>query len=258
MRRDAAPRARASRRRGLLLERRGRALAVRRPPRGLLGGLWELPGGELAAGEPPEPALARALRERVGLGVAARRAARRGRARLHAPRAAPARLPRRGAARAASAARASTHTAGCRQPRSRRFRSAAPRARRSRSCGVGAARLRSVDGVCGAGRPLRGCIFARVSSRFGHTFRITTFGESHGGGVGVVVDGCPPRLPLDAAEIQRDLDRRRPGQSPLTTPRQEADRVEILSGVFEGRDARHADRAARAQSGRAARAPTST
>src|SRR5262245_65303097 len=73
-----------------------------------------------------------------------------------------------------------------------------------------------------------------VSSRFGHTFQITTFGESHGGAVGVVVDGCPPRLPLDAAEIQRDLDRRRPGQSALTTPRQEEDRVESLSGVFEG------------------------
>jgi len=74
-----------------------------------------------------------------------------------------------------------------------------------------------------------------VASRFGRQFQITTFGESHGGGVGVVVDGCPPRLAIDAAEIQRDLDRRRPGQSRLTTPRQEADRVEILSGVFEGR-----------------------
>jgi chorismate synthase len=74
-----------------------------------------------------------------------------------------------------------------------------------------------------------------VSSRFGQVFQIATFGESHGGGVGVVVEGCPPRLALDAEEIQRDLDRRRPGQSHLTTPRQEADRVEILSGVFEGR-----------------------
>jgi chorismate synthase len=74
-----------------------------------------------------------------------------------------------------------------------------------------------------------------MGSSFGRIFRITTFGESHGGGVGVVVDGCPPRLPLAAEEIQRDLDRRRPGQSRLTTPRQEADRVEILSGVFEGR-----------------------
>jgi chorismate synthase len=74
-----------------------------------------------------------------------------------------------------------------------------------------------------------------MSSEFGRVFRIATFGESHGGGVGVVVDGCPPRLALDAGDIQRDLDRRRPGQSRLTTPRQEADRVEILSGVFEGR-----------------------
>jgi chorismate synthase len=74
-----------------------------------------------------------------------------------------------------------------------------------------------------------------MSSQFGQVFRITTFGESHGGGVGVVVDGCPPRLALDVADIQRDLDRRRPGQSRLTTPRDEADRVEILSGVFEGR-----------------------
>jgi chorismate synthase len=74
-----------------------------------------------------------------------------------------------------------------------------------------------------------------VSSRFGQVFQIATFGESHGGAVGVVVDGCPPRLPISAEEIQRDLDRRRPGQSSLTTPRQEADRVEILSGVFEGR-----------------------
>jgi chorismate synthase len=73
-----------------------------------------------------------------------------------------------------------------------------------------------------------------VSSSIGRIFRITTFGESHGGGVGVVVDGCPPRLPIAVEEIQADLDRRRPGQSRLTTPRQEADRVEILSGVFEG------------------------
>jgi chorismate synthase len=74
-----------------------------------------------------------------------------------------------------------------------------------------------------------------MASSFGTLFRVSTFGESHGGGVGVVVDGCPPRLVLDVTEIQRDLDRRRPGQSRLTTPRQEADRVEILSGMFEGR-----------------------
>ena len=73
-----------------------------------------------------------------------------------------------------------------------------------------------------------------MSSTFGRIFKIATFGESHGGGVGVVIEGCPPRLEIDASEIQRDLDRRRPGQSRLTTPRQEADRVEILSGVFEG------------------------
>ena len=73
-----------------------------------------------------------------------------------------------------------------------------------------------------------------MSSQFGKLFRIATFGESHGGGVGVVVEGCPPRLALEASDIQHDLDRRRPGQSHLTTPRQEADAVEILSGLFEG------------------------
>ena len=70
-------------------------------------------------------------------------------------------------------------------------------------------------------------------SSFGERFRITTFGESHGGGVGVVVDGCPAGLPLTAADIQVELDRRRPGQSRLVTQRQEADEVEIYSGVFE-------------------------
>ena len=73
-----------------------------------------------------------------------------------------------------------------------------------------------------------------MSSSLGVLFRISTFGESHGGGVGVVLDGCPPRLPITVEEIQRDLDRRRPGQSKLTTPRNEADRVEILSGVQDG------------------------
>ncbi len=73
-----------------------------------------------------------------------------------------------------------------------------------------------------------------MSSQSGQLFRIATFGESHGGGVGVVVDGCPARLPLDVSEVQRELDRRRPGQSRFTTPRQEEDRVEILSGLFEG------------------------
>lgn len=76
--------------------------------------------------------------------------------------------------------------------------------------------------------------FRAVSNSFGQSFRITTWGESHGPAVGVVIDNCPARLPLTAEEIQADLDRRRPGQSDITTPRQEADRVEILSGVFEG------------------------
>jgi chorismate synthase len=67
---------------------------------------------------------------------------------------------------------------------------------------------------------------------FGHLFRVTTFGESHGAAIGCVVDGCPPRIPLTAADIQRDLDRRRPGQSRFTTQRQEPDIVKILSGVF--------------------------
>ena len=73
-----------------------------------------------------------------------------------------------------------------------------------------------------------------VSSSFGHLFRIHTWGESHGGGVGVVIDGCPPRIPLSADDIQVELDRRRPGQSHITSPRQEDDNAEILSGVFEG------------------------
>ena len=67
---------------------------------------------------------------------------------------------------------------------------------------------------------------------FGHMFRVTTFGESHGVAIGCVVDGCPPMIPLEAAEIQLDLDRRRPGQSRFTTQRQEPDAVKILSGVM--------------------------
>jgi len=73
-----------------------------------------------------------------------------------------------------------------------------------------------------------------MSSSFGQIFRISTFGESHGGAVGVVVDGCPPRLPISLEEVQADLDRRRPGQSRITTSRQEADQAEIVSGLFEG------------------------
>ena len=73
-----------------------------------------------------------------------------------------------------------------------------------------------------------------MASTFGTLFRISTFGESHGGGVGVVIDGVPPRLPISEADLQFDLDRRRPGQSRLVTQRDEADQAEILSGVFEG------------------------
>jgi chorismate synthase len=74
-----------------------------------------------------------------------------------------------------------------------------------------------------------------MGNTFGQLFRITTWGESHGGGVGVVVDGCPPQLALTEADIQPDLDRRRPGQSKIVTPRKESDEVKILSGTFEGK-----------------------
>lgn len=71
-------------------------------------------------------------------------------------------------------------------------------------------------------------------STFGTLFRVTTFGESHGPAVGVIIDGCPPRLPLTVEEVQRELDRRRPGQSAITTQRRELDQVEILSGLQDG------------------------
>jgi chorismate synthase len=74
-----------------------------------------------------------------------------------------------------------------------------------------------------------------MANTFGQLFRITTWGESHGGGVGVVVDGCPPRIRLTETDIQPDLDRRRPGQSKIVSPRKELDRVQILSGTFEGK-----------------------
>jgi chorismate synthase len=74
-----------------------------------------------------------------------------------------------------------------------------------------------------------------MGNSFGTLFRISSWGESHGGGIGVVIDGCPPQLPLCEKDIQPFLDRRRPGQSKLTTPRDESDQVEILSGVFEGK-----------------------
>src|SRR5213082_251420 len=74
-----------------------------------------------------------------------------------------------------------------------------------------------------------------MSNTFGQLFRVTTFGESHGGGVGVVIDGCPPNIELSEARIQRELDRRRPGQSKIATQRKEEDRCEILSGIFGGK-----------------------
>src|ERR1700722_168839 len=73
-----------------------------------------------------------------------------------------------------------------------------------------------------------------ASNSFGTLFRFTTFGESHGPAIGVVIDGCPPLIPLTEADIQPWLDKRKPGQSKFTTQRQEADQVRILSGVFEG------------------------
>jgi chorismate synthase len=71
---------------------------------------------------------------------------------------------------------------------------------------------------------------------FGHLFRFTTWGESHGPAIGCVVDGCPPLIPLTEADIQADLDRRKPGQSKYTTQRREADEVKILSGVMVDED----------------------
>src|SRR5438093_7745110 len=74
-----------------------------------------------------------------------------------------------------------------------------------------------------------------MGNTFGQLFRVTTWGESHGAAIGAVVDGCPPLLPLNEADIQPDLDRRAPGQSAIVTQRKESDTVRILSGVFEGK-----------------------
>lgn len=73
-----------------------------------------------------------------------------------------------------------------------------------------------------------------MGNTFGKFFRVTTFGESHGAALGCVIDGCPPKIPLKVSEIQHELDRRKPGQSAVTTGRQEGDRVKILSGIFDG------------------------
>src|SRR2546427_12434662 len=74
-----------------------------------------------------------------------------------------------------------------------------------------------------------------AGNTFGELFRVTTFGESHGPAIGLIIDGVPSQMPLTEADIQFDLDRRRPGQSKITTQRKESDTVEILSGVFEGK-----------------------
>lgn len=74
-----------------------------------------------------------------------------------------------------------------------------------------------------------------MSSIFGKEFTVSTWGESHGKAIGAVIDGCPAGVPLCVEDIQKFLDRRRPGQNAMVTPRQEADRVDILSGVFDGK-----------------------
>ena len=74
-----------------------------------------------------------------------------------------------------------------------------------------------------------------MGNTFGHLFRVTTWGESHGDAVGVVIDGCPPLIDIDITDIQKELDRRRPGQSHITTQRREADEAHILSGTFDGK-----------------------
>ena len=74
-----------------------------------------------------------------------------------------------------------------------------------------------------------------MANTFGQLFRTTTWGESHGDAIGVIVDGCPPQMKLDVQDIQKELDRRRPGQSEISTQRKEGDQAEILSGIFEGK-----------------------
>src|SRR5690606_6168832 len=103
--------------------------------------------------------------------------------------------------------------------------------KRGNSSGCGSARGFA---ACERKRRCQRCAAAMPNS-FGKLFTITTWGESHGAAVGVTIDGCPPNLPITVEEIQAELDRRRPGQSDIVTPRKEEDRVEILSGVFEGK-----------------------
>src|SRR6202044_49498 len=96
-------------------------------------------------------------------------------------------------------------------------------------------RGRRLRGVCAAGRAACAVETHSMSGNtFGKLFTVTTFGESHGAALGCIVDGCPPGLALTAEDIQPFLDKRKPGQSKYTTQRREEDKVEILSGLFEG------------------------
>src|SRR5690606_35139107 len=92
----------------------------------------------------------------------------------------------------------------------------------------------SQTGGCGTGIN-RTRAYKMSGNSFGKLFTVTTFGESHGPALGCIVDGCPPGLALTEADLQLDLDRRKPGTSQFTTQRREADEVRILSGVFEGK-----------------------
>lgn len=102
------------------------------------------------------------------------------------------------------------------------------------SSGLGSRKLSSAPAQISFNRPPPKFEVQAAGSSFGNYFRVTTYGESHGGGVGCVVDGCPPRLPLCEDDLQVDLDRRRPGQSRITTPRKETDTCKIISGTYEG------------------------
>lgn len=112
-----------------------------------------------------------------------------------------------------------------------------PLIKKERNCNISAPGIKAVinHGRFQFDSLAQNCKTLSMPNSFGHVFRITTWGESHGGSIGVVIDGCPPNIPLSEKDIQPDLDRRKPGQSSLTTPRKEADRVQIYSGTFQGK-----------------------
>lgn len=103
-----------------------------------------------------------------------------------------------------------------------------------RRCKADSVRLAAVGLPAVQSQTVKLEVRAGAGNTYGTVFRVTTFGESHGGGVGCIIDGCPPRLPLSEADMQEDLDRRRPGQSRITTPRNETDTCKIISGVGNG------------------------